>query len=251
VQNMLCPDQISERDCPACYEPLNINNQCVNCNCYNSNCYEEPESEPEGGGSGSGGGSTPPNENTPCSNSVTGKSNPLVKMELAPPNPNKPLGGTFGKNVRNGKSPNHDGYDFEGEVGTPVYATHNGTIASAPYEVNQPNRINGQYPTGYSGDDNGAGNRIYINIGNNTQVAYFHLQAGTPIATNPRTGQPFGAGDQIYQGEVIGYICVTGNASPNVPHLHYGVRVNNVWVDPLPYINTTKDINHKLSTPCD
>lgn len=234
-----------------------------------------PDDTPDGSGTPSGDPSIPPDNNnngtpdsnggtpvggnnTPCTDVAQGKSNPLVHMELAPPNPDKPLGGTFGEGVRNNGEDDHWGYDLGGSVGTPVYATHSGTIAYAPKVVDkQPNRIYNsktrkyEYPAGYSGDKDGGGNRIYINIGDNIQVAYFHLQVGTPIATNPREDRPFKAGDQIYQGEIIGYIGVTGNASPNVPHLHYGVKKNGVWINPLPYINTTKDSNHKLSTPCD
>src|SRR5574344_1386048 len=86
-KNMNCPDKIRERICPACNGPLDINNKCINCNCYNSVCYEEP-TPPSGGGGGGGGGGTPEeNEEKPCADLVRGVSNPLVNMELAPPNP--------------------------------------------------------------------------------------------------------------------------------------------------------------------
>lgn len=78
-----------------------------------------------------------------------------------------------------------------------------------------------------------------------------HLQAGTPFGTNPRTGQPWKAGDIINAGEVIGYIGVTGNANPNVPHLHLRTLVNGIEVNPASYLNATvSTTTSKITTPC-
>ena len=102
----------------------------------------------------------------------------------------------------------------------------------------------GNYPVGYNGDKNGAGNRLYIgsNIdGEDIMVGYWHLLVDNPIAINPRTGMPFKSGDKVYQGEIIAYSGRTGNASnPNeVPyaHLHLVVKKDNIYVNPELYIN--------------
>lgn len=46
---------------------------------------------------------------------------------------------------------------------------------------------------------------------------------------------------------------ITISAS-NVPHLHFGVRVNNTWKNPIDYINASihnEGVNRSISTPCD
>lgn len=162
--------------------------------------YDSGEEGAEGGSGGGGGGGDNTDDNDACISDDGNLANPLSNMELAPPNPANPAGATQGLTRGNGTI-NHTGVDFAATVGTPVYATHTGTIASTPYVDNQPNRIYDSiendyvYPSDYTGDRNDAGNRIYINIGNNRQATYWHLQAETPIATNPRTGVPFTGGD--------------------------------------------------------
>jgi len=101
----------------------------------------------------------------------------------------------------------------------------------------------------YSGDKNAAGNRFYLDCtidGKSVSIAFFHLQAGTPVSINPRTGQAFKKGDEVYQGEIIGYVGKTGNAYkvPN-SHLHFGVRDSSGWIDPGPYFNGEVDKDEK------
>lgn len=187
----------------------------------------------------------------PCKDLIGGKSNPLPKMELAPPSASNPRGAAFG-NTRNGGTKFHQGIDLAGAVGDPVYAAHSGTIGMVI--KSQPNKVNGNYPTGYSGDRNDAGNRIYVNVGNGTQDAYWHLQAGTPVAINPRTNKPFQEGDQVEMGDIIGYVGITGNANAAVPHLHFGVRRGSTWQNPFDTLNATlHEVNNSFSitTPCD
>lgn len=191
-------------------------------------------------------------EVVPCADEKNGKSVPLPRMTLAPPNPANPKGATFGK-TRNNGTKMHSGIDLAGEIGDFVYAAHAGTVSRVV--DNQVNRVNGKYPTDYTGDRNAAGNRIYITVSLGVEDAYFHLRAGEPIAINPRTGKQFKVGDAVEMGDIIGYIGITGNANPKVSHLHFGVRVNGKWEDPFDYINATLEDegNNKLSisTPCD
>mgnify|MGYP001629555725 CR=1 FL=1 len=190
-------------------------------------------------------------EPTPCIDYENKKSVPMLQMELAPPSPANPLGATFGMTRFNGTKM-HSGIDLKGEVGDPVYAVHGGTITRIVSE--QVDRVSNRYPDGYNGDKNAAGNRIYITFSTGVEDAYFHLQAGEPVAVNPHTGELFKVGDRVEMGDIIGYVGVTGNANPKVPHLHFGVRVNGKWKDPFDYINAilqNENDELSISTPCD
>ncbi len=192
----------------------------------------------------------------PCSDLENGKANPVVNMELAPPSTSNIAGATYGDTRDGGKS-FHDGIDLAGEVGTPIYSQFDGTIGKVVDE--QPNKIKSGkdyvYPTDYSGDKNNAGNRIYVNStidGKTVSNGYWHLQAETPIAENPRTGSQWATGDTINAGELIGYIGITGNANPNVPHLHLNTKVGGDKTDPADYLNATISTSTvDITTPCD
>ena len=191
----------------------------------------------------------------PCLDSLRGIMNPLMNMSLAPSNTwnkNNFKGATFGR-TRYGKdkegntvSKSHNGIDLYAEPGTPIFSMFDGVVNSDIYITEQPMRSDtyktkDKYPQGYIGDKNGSGNRIYIDSeinGDYCSIGYCHLLEDTPVAENPRTGQPFKPGDYVYQGEVIAYSGRTGNAN-NVPyaHLHLVVKKNNGFIDPEPYIN--------------
>ena len=178
----------------------------------------------------------------PCWDKETGKANPLVEMELAPTDKadKQILGATFGM-TRFSRTRKHSGLDLYAEPGTPIYSMFDGVVA-LPYVTEQPTKTDQEYPADYMGDKNNAGNRIYIQSsvnGEKIAVGYWHLMEGTPVAINPRTGRPFKVGDTVYQGELIAYTGITGNAYnvPN-PHLHLSVKNGSgVFVDPEDYIN--------------
>jgi len=132
------------------------------------------------------------------------------------------------------------------------------TVIGDRYIVEQPERdSDGNYPKTYKGDENDAGNRIYINsviAGQSVVFGYWHLNADTPVAINPRTSdlRPFQPGDTVKSGEIIGYVGKTGNAYNTIPHLHLYCEVNGKEIDPAVYLNAT--INKtllKIITPCD
>lgn len=168
----------------------------------------------------------------PCVDLSRDIGNPLMKMLIASPGASGLTGGTYGY-VRNGGKKFHSGLDLYAEVGTSVYAMIDGEIFSEIYATEQPNKTTEKYPSGYMGDMNGAGNRIYIKgqiNGLTVLIGYWHLRGGEPVAINPRTRKPYNKGDKVYRGELLAYTGRTGNAY-NVaePHLYlyYGIISKN------------------------
>jgi murein DD-endopeptidase MepM/ murein hydrolase activator NlpD len=174
-----------------------------------------------------------------------GVANPLMGMRIAASNVSMALadanesiyanyfGGTFGETRTDidGNPRRHDGLDLYAETGTRVFAAYSGTVS----------KVVSGYGDRYV--EKSYGNELRITTLKDRKtftVQYAHLHGGTPIAVNPRTGQPFKEGDTVYQGDLIGYSGRSGNATdvPN-PHLHFGVIAGGAWVDPKPYINGT------------
>ena len=174
-----------------------------------------------------------------------GIANPLMGMRIAASNVSMSLadadegiyanyfGGTFGetRTDSDGNPRRHDGLDLYAETGTRVFAAYSGTVS----------KVVSGYGDRYV--EKSYGNELRITTMKDRKtftVQYAHLQGGTPIAVNPRTGKPFKEGDTVYQGDLIGYSGRSGNATdvPN-PHLHFGVFAGGRWVDPKPYINGT------------
>jgi murein DD-endopeptidase MepM/ murein hydrolase activator NlpD len=199
-------------------------------------------------------------EKLPCADSLNNKANPLTDMALAAPVPWNIPGATFGwtrkKDINTPKY--HNGIDLAGPVGTPVYAQFDGIIGGTIVST-QPNRIlvgkTYVYPEGYSGDINGGGNRISVTStinGKTVTNSYMHLMAGNPFGINPRTHSPWASGDYILTGEIIGYIGITGNPDPNIPHLHLTTIENGDDVNPTKYLNATvTPSSTTITTPCD
>jgi murein DD-endopeptidase MepM/ murein hydrolase activator NlpD len=98
----------------------------------------------------------------------------------------------------------HEGIDIAAPAGTPIRAAAAGTVI-------------------YAGWLGGYGNLIVLDHGSGLSTAYAHQSA---LAA--------GQGQQVAQGQVIGYVGDTGHSFG--PHLHFEVRVNGVPVDPLGYL---------------
>jgi murein DD-endopeptidase MepM/ murein hydrolase activator NlpD len=96
----------------------------------------------------------------------------------------------------------HQGIDFGGATGTPIYAAGDGTVVEA----------------GWKG---GYGNWVEIKHDGVWATGYGHMSR---FATGIRRGT------HVHQGEVIGYIGATGEATG--PHLHYEVMQNGVKINP-------------------
>jgi len=102
----------------------------------------------------------------------------------------------------------HGGIDIAdgGVYGQSIVAADSGTVILA----------------GNQGD--GYGNYVIIDHGNGYKTLYGHMSSVAAY-----TGQ------QVSQGEVIGYVGSTGNSTG--PHLHFEIRVNDVQTDPLGYVS--------------
>lgn len=96
----------------------------------------------------------------------------------------------------------HKGVDYAAPTGTPIYAAGNGVVS-------------------YKGWHGGYGRKIIIKHAGRYQTVYAHMS---------RYGK-FNVGQAVKQGDVIGYVGMTGMATG--PHLHYEFRINNRHVDPL------------------
>jgi murein DD-endopeptidase MepM/ murein hydrolase activator NlpD len=97
----------------------------------------------------------------------------------------------------------HKGVDFAAPMGAEVKTTADGVVS-------------------FVGQQNGYGNLIVIDHQNPYSTAYAHLSR---FATGLHKGQ------RVTQGELIGYVGMTGWATG--PHLHYEFRINGQFRDPV------------------
>ncbi|MBX3207340.1 MAG: M23 family metallopeptidase [Labilithrix sp.] len=97
----------------------------------------------------------------------------------------------------------HQGVDFGASTGTPVYASASGTVVSA-------------------GNSGPCGNMVEIDHGGGIHTAYCHLKG---FAAGLRSGQ------KVEQRQLVGYVGQTGRVTG--PHLHFVVKKNGVFIDPL------------------
>jgi murein DD-endopeptidase MepM/ murein hydrolase activator NlpD len=96
----------------------------------------------------------------------------------------------------------HRGIDFAAPVGTPIKAAGAGRVQSR----------------GVSG---GYGNVVVLAHSNGVTTLYAHMSG---------YARGLAVGDHVAQGEVIGYVGMTGLATG--PHVHYEYRVNGVYKNP-------------------
>jgi murein DD-endopeptidase MepM/ murein hydrolase activator NlpD len=116
---------------------------------------------------------------------------------------------TFGENPNpfTGENYIHRGIDLSTyRQGDPVVATADGQIVSVNFDID------------------GFGNYVIIRHKHGFYTRYAHLLR--PIVN---------IGDQVAQGDVIGYIGNTGRSTG--PHLHYEVHIGSDIVDPYKFLN--------------
>ncbi len=111
----------------------------------------------------------------------------------------------------------HNGVDLTS--GTVVVAVEKGKVASVRSNING-------YTEKYS-----SGNYVTLYHGNNVYTTYCHLKYGS---VNLKVG------DSVNKGDELGLKGSTGYSTG--PHLHFGVKKDNSWVDPIPYLLGEKNI---------
>lgn len=99
----------------------------------------------------------------------------------------------------------HKGIDIAAPYGTPIYAAASGTVSRA------------------SNKGDGYGNCIFIDQDDGNVTVYGH-QSSLAVEV----------GDYVVAGQLIGYVGATGDATGN--HLHFEVRSNGRYLDPLDYV---------------
>lgn len=96
----------------------------------------------------------------------------------------------------------HRGIDFAAPIGTPIKAAGAGRVV-------------------FRGTKGGYGNVVELSHTHGITTLYAHMS---------RFARDVGVGDRVAQGEVIGYVGMTGLATG--PHVHYEYRVNGVYKNP-------------------
>jgi len=99
----------------------------------------------------------------------------------------------------------HNGIDLACAQGTPIYATRGGLVEIAVWSSS-------------------AGNYVQINHGDGYRSVYMHM-----------THYVVYAGNYVQPGQVIGYVGSTGVSTG--PHLHFGISLNGVYINPYPLIS--------------
>lgn len=96
----------------------------------------------------------------------------------------------------------HEGIDFTAPIGTPIYATGNGTISLVDYGSRD------------------YGNHVIITHGFGYQTLYGHMSR-----IKVKIGQ------KVNRGDVIGYVGNSGKSTG--PHCHYEVIKNGIKINPI------------------
>lgn len=105
---------------------------------------------------------------------------------------------------KKGASSWHHGVDLAGPKGTPIYASRGGTVTAATY-------------------GSASGYYVSINHGDGYSSSYLHM-----------THYVVKSGQQVSQGQLIGYMGSTGVSTG--PHLHFSIYYNGQSKNPANYI---------------
>ena len=195
----------------------------------------------------------------PCADEESDRRDPLREMKIQASGAGgwNIKGGTFGDDVRKDSRGNdvaHWGIDLACPVGTPVFATHNGTVSAIRNDISEDTTWD-EYKKREDKDCESkrlfnAGNAVeiecYTNGGLYT-IKYYHL---TSVEGTLYIGKPVKAGD------IIGISGITGNGgskSSGGPHLHYQVNIGrsmNNRTNPEPFIYSKFDGKGLQTNPC-
>ena len=116
---------------------------------------------------------------------------------------------------------NHNGIDIgdAGIYGAAVVASRSGIVI---YGQNTCSHDYGKSDS--CGCGGGYGNYVFIDHGDSYSTLYGHLSQAVVHD-----------GEYVEQGQVIGYVGTTGWSTG--PHLHFEIRLNNIYQDPEQYVS--------------
>lgn len=101
----------------------------------------------------------------------------------------------------------HNGVDYAAGTGTPVWAAADGRIS-------------------FAGEKGANGNLVSIRHDGGFESHYAHLS---------RFARGIRSGMEVSQRQLIGYVGSTGRSTG--PHLHFGLKLNGQFVDPMDHLN--------------
>ena len=104
-----------------------------------------------------------------------------------------------------GASSYHQGVDLSANAGTPVFASRGGSVSTATF-------------------GSAAGFYVTINHLDGFSSIYMHM-----------TNYVVSAGQNVSQGQLIGYVGQTGVATGN--HLHFGIMYNGAYINPSQFLD--------------
>ena len=134
---------------------------------------------------------------------------------LAEPKPGARISSPFGTRRYYGRITSHafhNGIDFEGHTGDPIYAAADGVVNHANWYYNY-------------------GRTVKISHTSHFETLYAHMSRIAPGIV---------PGTVVHKGEVIGYVGTTGRATG--PHLHFSAIVDGRFVDPERYLSDKGDV---------
>lgn len=102
--------------------------------------------------------------------------------------------------INNQKRSQHQGADLDGATGAPLFAANDGEVVLMRACFS-------------------SGNTLLLHHGGRLFTAYFHLSA---FAVRQ--------GERVKRGQLLGEVGKTGRVTG--PHLHFGVKLDDRWVDP-------------------
>ena len=129
---------------------------------------------------------------------------------LTDPRPGARISSPFGTRRYYGRKSGggfHNGIDFEGKTGEPIFAAADGVINHQGWYFNY-------------------GRTVKVSHADNFESLYAHMS---------RFADGMGPGTRVRKGDLIGYVGSTGRSTG--AHLHFSVIVNGQFVDPAPYIS--------------
>jgi murein DD-endopeptidase MepM/ murein hydrolase activator NlpD len=133
---------------------------------------------------------------------------------LTDPKPGARISSPFGRRTYYGRITStafHNGIDFEGKTGEPIYAAADGVINHMGWYFNY-------------------GRTVKITHADNFETLYAHMSRFAPH---------LGPGSHVKKGDLIGFVGSTGRSTG--PHLHFSTIVNGQFVDPAPYLSEAGD----------